>query len=499
VILLKLDPADRTPMFRQIVEQVRGLIDRESLRPGQAMPATRRLAEDLGVHRTTVYKAYEELWALGYLESTPGSYTRVRWRPRPEAATERQNRPAPAWGELSSPASRNVHGLFQRYRPESSPGRPADIIDLSRLDMDPRLFPAEQFRRCLNKAMRRWGPELLGYGERQGFRPLREYLAQRLQMHGIAAGPEEILITNGSQNALDLVFRLLVAPGRRVLVESPTYAAMIPLLRLHQAEITGIPMTGEGLDLQALERELRQGEGTFLYTMPNFQNPTGITTGQAHREALLRVCERFSLTIVEDGFEEEMKYCGKVTLPIKSMDCHQQVIYLGTFSKVLFPGVRIGWIVAHRDCIERLLGIKRFCDLTTTPVLQAAMYEFCREGYYDWHIRRMHRTYRKRLQTTLRAMRQHLPRERADWTEPVGGYLLWVRLRDPELTAEAFQERLARCGVVVSPGEYYFPDRSQAIHFRISISMLDEAQIEEGIRRLGRALQDSGGPGGGER
>ena len=129
MILLKLDPADRTPMFRQIVEQVRGLIDRESLRPGQAMPATRRLAEDLGVHRTTVYKAYEELWALGYLESTPGSYTRVRWRPRPEAATERQNRPAPAWGELSSPASRNVHGLFQRYRPESSPGRPALTVN----------------------------------------------------------------------------------------------------------------------------------------------------------------------------------------------------------------------------------------------------------------------------------------------------------------------------------------------------------------------------------
>jgi len=153
---------------------------------------------------------------------------------------------------------------------------------------------------------------------------------------------------------------------------------------------------------------LRKEKPALVYTMPTFHNPTGVSTDQAHRERLLSICEGHRIPVLEDAFEEEMKYFGKTTLPIKSMDKHQIVIYCGTFSKVLFPGVRIGWIAAERECIERLVAIRCFSDLAPNMILQAAMDEFCRNGYYDRHINRMHRTYRRRMQAAVRALREHI-------------------------------------------------------------------------------------------
>jgi len=193
--------------------------------------------------------------------------------------------------------------------------------------------------------------------------------------------------------------------------------------------------------------------------------------------------------VVEDGFEEEMKYYGKVTLPIKSMDRNQIVIYLGTFSKVLFPGIRVGWIAAERECIQRLTALKRFSDLTSSPVLQATVHEFCRLGYYDLHLKRMHRVFRKRMHVALQAMREHLPRDKTEWLEPCGGYLIWVRLKELDKSEAEIEEIFYRNGVVVSPGRLYFQPEAARPFFRISISMLDEDEILEGMERLGNAIR----------
>jgi DNA-binding transcriptional MocR family regulator len=309
-----------------------------------------------------------------------------------------------------------------------------------------------------------------------------------LRVHGVSVTADEVLITNGSQHALDLVIRLLAKQGSTVIVEAPTYANMLPLLELHNVRAVGLPMTDEGMDLCALESSLQADRPGFVYTMPNFQNPTGTTTSQEHREQLLTLCERYSVPIVEDGFEEEMKYFGKVALPIKSMDHKKIVIYLGTFSKVLMPGVRIGWVAASPECIGRLMVMKRFSDISSNSLSQAAVHEFCQQGLYEIHIRRMHRVYRKRMQTMLDSLSQYMPKEHVCWTKPNGGYLCWVRLGNNNVEKAAVYEALNTHGVIVSRGDFYFANPVPEPCFRLSIAALDEDEIIEGTRRLGAAL-----------
>ena len=489
MLLLKLDRKNGTPLYQQIIGQIREMVENDTLKKGDALPPTREMAKILGLDRTTIYRAYLELAALGYVESRPGSYTTVRQRAKVVSSRQKNEEGIIDWSEKSNSESRVLYDYFLRFRPESSEKLPSDLINLSPLDLDYRLFPVTEYRRCLNQVMVNQGGKILGYGLHQGYLPLREDIAQRLQVHGISITPEEILITHGAQQAIDLILKLFSTRGGTVAVESPTYANVIPLIQHYGLEIAGIPMKNNGLDLEFLAETLRKKKPIFVYSMPNFQNPTGITTSQIHRENLLATCERYKIPLVEDGFEEEMKYFGKAVLPIKSMDKKKVVIYLGTFSKVLFPGIRVGWIAADRECIQRLMAIKRFADLTSSTLVQAALSAFIRNGYYDLHLKRMHRMFRKRLTVALNALRENMP-ETVSWTKPDGGYTIWVSLKNSYQDEGLLKKVMIKNGVLVSPGAYYFHLSNARKYFRISISTLNEEEIETGISRLGRALDE---------
>ncbi|MBD3413932.1 MAG: aminotransferase class I/II-fold pyridoxal phosphate-dependent enzyme [Candidatus Aminicenantes bacterium] len=489
MLLLQLDRKSHNPIYLQIVNQIKEKTASDILKPGTKLPSTRQMAEKLGVNRSTVYKAYQELWAQGYIESRPGSYSKIRKRPKIATPELKLEQSTLAWNHVTTAASQRIYQDYLKFKPEQSTPQTKDTINLAQLDIDPRLFPVQDFRRCVNQILMDQGPKVLGYGEYMGYKPLRETIAKRLQMHGILADSDEILITNGSQNGIDLLLKLLTNSGKKVVIESPTYAIILPLLKYHQAELVTVPMKKNGLDLNRLKKTLETQPVSFLFTMPNFQNPTGITSTQSHREELLSVCEAHQIPVVEDGFEEEMKYFGKVPPPIKSMDRQNICIYLGTFSKVLFPGLRIGWITADKECIQRLVSIKRFSDLTSSYVLQAAVNEFCERGYYDLHVKRMNRIFRKRMQTAIKAMQKYLPKEYVSWNEPAGGYLIWVQIKNiPKHEAEWIQI-FKENRVLVSPGRYYFPHPTKDICFRLSIAMLNEQEITEGIKRMARAIQ----------
>jgi DNA-binding transcriptional MocR family regulator len=223
--------------------------------------------------------------------------------------------------------------------------------------------------------------------------------------------------------------------------------------------------------------------------MPNFQNPTGITTSQAHRERLIALCERRSVPIIEDGFEEDMKYFGRAVLPIKSMDARGLVIYVGTFSKVVFPGLRVGWIAADRECVRRLALLNRFSNLSGIPVAQAAMDRFCRAGRYDAYLRRLHAVQRRRLVALLKGLGAHAPPGSIEWTEPAGGCTVWVRVLGRRVEDEPRLVELARrAGVLVTPGSPSFPGAPDGLHLRLSIGKAKVHQIDEGCRRLARAI-----------
>jgi DNA-binding transcriptional MocR family regulator len=277
-------------------------------------------------------------------------------------------------------------------------------------------------------------------------------------------------------------------------VEAPTYGHLLPLLRFHGLKPLTVPQREDGLDLDALAHVMRRDRPALVFTMPSFQNPTGICTPQAHRERLLTLCERHRTPLIEDGYEEEMQYAGRVVLAVKSMDRSRVVVYLGTFSKALFAGARVGWVVADRPCIERLAALRRFADLGSSTLLQAALHRFCVSGAYDRHLSRMHRAFRRRMAAALAALRELVPSDLATWAEPRGGYLIWLRLGPAVASGAALEERLAARRVLVAHGRQFFAGRPSGAYLRLSIASLDEDEIREGIRRLARALTDARRP-----
>jgi GntR family transcriptional regulator/MocR family aminotransferase len=272
-------------------------------------------------------------------------------------------------------------------------------------------------------------------------------------------------------------------------MESPGYSTGLPLFRLHGLELLPVPMRPDGMNLDALAGLLAEKRPALLYTMPNFQNPTGITTSQAHRERLLALCEQHRLPILEDGFEEEMKYFGKAVLPIKSMDRRGIVAYLGTLSKVATPGLRIGWLAAPRPLVDIGRSLQRFSCHSVNTLAQSAVERFLASGAYEAHLRRIHKIYRKRMQAMLDGLRAHLPKRGVSYTEPQGGYTLWLRVSGAKPSEAAIHERLLAAGVRLSSGRFFHPRAPAEPHFRVCIACRTVEEIDEGCRRIGRVLR----------
>jgi GntR family transcriptional regulator/MocR family aminotransferase len=488
MILLNIDRQSEIPLFKQIVNKVIDIVENQTVKPGNRLPTTRALSESLGVNRSTVYTAYQYLNSLGYIESKPGSYTVVRKRFKTINNNTSYQSPSVDWESMANSQSKEILDYFKLAGKYAILPRTKDIINFTSLGVDNRLFPTEDFRRSMNNVLYYHGRELLGYGDVYGFLPLREYIANRLQTHGISAFSDNILITNGCQQAIELILKLFASPNKKVVIEAPTYFDILPLLKYYRADVIEIPMLNNGMDLNYLEKVLEKEKVGLIYTIPNFHNPTGITSSQEHRENLLTIAEKCHVPIIEDGFEEEMKYFGKVVLPIKSMDKAQIVIYLGTFSKALFPGLRIGWIVADANLIQRLVTIKKYSDLGVSPLTQASINAFCQNGFYDLHIRRIQREYRKRMAVAFKIMKEEFP-SNVNYTKPDGGYTIWISLPDYFGSEEAIYNTAISHGIMISPGNLFFYSPSKSVHFRISIAALNEKEIIEGIKRLGDVLK----------
>lgn len=485
--MITINKSLSTPLHKQIFLRFKELIEKGTLKPGDRLPPTRVLAGTLGVNRTTVYLAYEELWSMGYIKSRPGSYSFVRQRTGLAAESAVQRKSLLDWGKLCNPL---LNELNERRIASRLKNFGKSCIDFVSLSPDPAILPAEAFRKAMNQVLKKDGRSLLQYGDPRGYQPLREYIADFMNRHSVKICSDEILITYGVQSALSLLLKTLVKPGDSIITESPTYLTAIPLFRLHGAKILTVPVIPSGMDLQALEALLQKNKVSLIYTMPDFQNPAGISTSQAHREYLLRICEKYKTPLVEDGFMEEIKYSPKVVMPVKSMDSGNTVVYLGTFSKFLFPGLRIGWIAADKELISRIATLVYYELLGGNILDQAALNRFCRDGQLEVHLKILHRIYRKRMQVALRSARRFCEGENISFTRPTGGYLLWMRINGTQHSEEKIISKILEKGTAVVPGSFAFADTPPFASFRISIGHCDEAQIEEGFRRIGQALDE---------
>ncbi len=365
-------------------------------------------------------------------------------------------------------------------------GELPDMISLAGGYPAAELFPAEAFREAFDRVLATDAKVALQYSSAEGYLPLREYLVDRMSRFGIKSSPEELLITHGSQQGLDLVARLFVDPGSLVVVEDPCYVGGLQAFNSYEARYVAIPTDEEGMQVDRLEAALVDGQlhPRLIYALPNFQNPSGSTLSLSRRRQLLELSHRHRIPILEDDPYGELRYEGKKLPSLKSMDSEGNVIYLGTFSKILAPGIRVGWVVAPEQVIRRLLDGKQAADLHTSTLVQRATYEVCRQGLLDGHVAKMRPVYRRRRDAMLRALTEQFG-SGARWSRPEGGLFLWLQLPHVVDSDAMLQDAVAE-KVAYVPGSAFSPSGEKNSAIRLNFSSSTPEQIEEGVRRLTR-------------
>jgi len=338
----------------------------------------------------------------------------------------------------------------------------------------------------MQAVLRNDGRDVLGYGPPAGHPPLRRFIAGEMRQRGMHVSEEEIVVTNGSQQAIDLIARALVDPGDGVLVENPTYLGAVQVFQSYGAEIDGIPVDSEGAMVSVVPDAIERRRPKLLYLMPNFQNPTSRTMSRSRRESLAAVLASGRVVVVEDDFGGELRYEGEDLPTLKSLDRGGCVVYLSTFGKKLLPGLRVGWLAAPQPLAERIAHLKKISDYSTSVLLQAALHEFCRRGELRRHLGQVVGHYRERRDAMLAALEDCFPRS-AEWTRPEGGLVVWVTLPDGVGAEDVAAEASAQ-GVLVGCGDLFYLGRPRRENLRLAFSQASPVQIRDGVGILGQII-----------
>ena len=476
---IPLERQSKTPLYQQVQDYLREHILNGQLSPGTRLPATRKLATDLSISRITIQNAYANLESEGLIANREGSGAYVMEPMNGKTAVSLPTTALPLWQQ-------NLQPTRAQTQPPSRPHHP-DLIAFTGVG-DPSQFPLKDFHKSMRTIFQQKGIEALAYGDfGAGYLPLRQTISHILASQGIQTSAQNVLITTGSQQALSLTCQVLLNPGDVVLVAKPTYNMALDLFRALNLKVVGVPIDKHGLQIDQLEPLLQQHHPKMLYTIPNFQNPSGVCLSKERRWQLLTLAERYNVPILEDDFVGDLRYNGRSLPAIKALDPDGRAIYIGTFSKMLMPGLRIGYLVAEGPVFERLVEFKHVSDLTTSTLIQHTLNEYVSVGRYQTHLRRSIRLYRKRRDAILAAIKQHLPPDVQVMT-PQGGLFVWLCLPD-SLSALALLPLAAQAGVMYAPGNWFFPNQEEGrSYLRLNFAVQPPERIDEGIRRLGKVV-----------
>jgi DNA-binding transcriptional MocR family regulator len=512
---LPLDRTSEQPLRQQISAAIRERIESGEFAAGTRLPSSRELADRLGVNRTTVVQSFDDLRRDGFVESGVGRGTFVVERAAPRAAaraalrTSSQAREKSAKRRNGGHATATIHEnrashaaasngdlLWSRWLGRARPLPKVHVahdedggdprVSLARAVGHPDLFPVERIAAALQRVFAHGGRRLLEYPSPAGYEPLREVLRARLKRQGVAVERGELVIVNGSQQGLDLVARLLLADGGTVVTSRPSFSGALDVFRWYRAALVGIPYDQEGFEPAALERVLSIGGNNLIYAIPDRHNPTGLTMSEAGRERLVAAAREHHAAILEDDWLAELSGPGEPA-PLKARDATDQVLYLGTFSKVLAPGLRIGWLLVPKELFEPLLSLKKICDNGTNLPAQAVVHELLASGSLDDHVKGLKRELERRRAKVDAAIDAHFPSE-AKARRPHSGMVTWIDLpRGSDvnrIVAEA-----ARVGVEITPGAPFDPAGGSLDGFRLSYATAAEAELEPALEQLGRVLK----------
>lgn len=476
------------PLYQQIFERFASRIDRGELPPGARLPPTRSLAQEMGAHRNTIVRAYEDLEAAGFVVSTVGRGTFVApRRARTDLALVGSQRNEIPWRSIVSNAATSEFLVrHERIQQRIIPG---EHINLTRMQPSADLLPHDLLRRCLDHVLRQLGGKALGYAPADGLPRLRKQIAEDLgETLGIEAEGAHVTITAGSQQALDLVARAMINPGDTLLIEESTYSGAMNAFSVAGARLVTVPWDNEGPDMAALQSLARTGAKAF-YTVPNCHNPTGRIVSLARREQLIQWSHENGIPLIEDDYGERLDVDGQPPLPpLRALD--PEVVYLGSFSKKLIPALRLGFLLSPPALKAVLTPVKHAMDLGASGLMQYALSEFLARGYLKAHVAKTVPEYRRRRDALEAALREHVQSVApgTTWSTPRKGVILWLTLPDGITSDRVFDEAQRR-GVLVSPGALFTLDERRASSgIRLTYCAEPVERLEEGARALGAAI-----------
>ncbi len=372
-----------------------------------------------------------------------------------------------------------------------------DVISFAGGMPAPEIFPVEEFKEACIRVLDQHGPEALQYGTTDGYLPLREMISRHSNQYGIKVTADNIMITSGSQQALDLLGKIFINPGDRILVESPTYLGALQAWNTYNAQYVTVPVDEDGMQVDKLEMALRSGP-KFMYVLPNFQNPSGGTLSLERRHKLVELADQYGVPIVEDDPYGQLRFEGKHIPTLEYLDdqshgnnasYHGNVIYLSTFSKILAPGIRLAWVVATPEIIQKLVMAKQGADLHTSTFNQIVAFEVGRKGFIDEHIKRINSVYKERRDIMLEELEKNMP-EGVKWTRPLGGLFLWASLPEQCNSKDLFVKAVER-KVAFVPGTSFFANGGGHNTMRLNFSNAKPEMIRIGIQRLADTIKES--------
>lgn len=468
---LRLEKDKDSPLYIQLYEAIREAIEEETLE-SEKLPSIRTLAKQLGVNNVTVVNAYKQLEQDNYIYTVKGSGTFIK---QPSFSQENN---LVEEGDMELMLS----GIFPLLK---------NSIDFASVSPTPELFPIEEFKKSLVEVLDRDGGQAFLYPEITGFGPLRESISQFLSEHySISTTKDQILITSGGQQGLDIISKTLIQQGDVILVENPTYPGAFAAFQSRGARILGIPMDDEGIDLDELKSYVKRYRPKFIYLMPNYHSPTTICYSETRKKEVLRLAREYGFYIIEDDFLTDLSFSDEKRLPLKTLDRFDQVIFIKSFSKIFMPGVRIGFMTLPKALVRDIIKAKHTTDISSSGYLQRAFDLYLRKGFWRGHIDKITSFYRGRYGLMISGLEKLKPLG-ISYLEPRGGLSVWVSL--PEgFDAMDLYEECSKRGLAIVPGKVFFTDdKDSEKYIRLSFSAVGEDEIKKGLEILKDALAPS--------
>ncbi len=367
-----------------------------------------------------------------------------------------------------------------------------DMISFAGGFPNPETFPAELIKDIVCEVLKKDGAQSLQYGITEGYAPLREAVAERMRRKGLDAQKENVLILSGSQQAIDLTGKVFIDPKDTIVVSAPTYLTALTGWTVMQANFESIPIDDDNMRMDIFEERMkklvrRPNPPKIVYALPNFQNPAGVTMPEKNRRKLIDLASDYDFIILEDDPYGELRYVGKDIRPIKSWDDEGRVIYMSSFSKILSPGLRVGWAVAHPDILQKLIIAKQSADVSANVLGQRIAHEYMVQGHIDPQIEKIRRIYSRKMEIMLAGMSEFMPDD-LSWTKPEGGMFLWVNLPGWMDSSELLKKALKKRVAFVTGKAFFADPREGSSSLRLNFTHPSDEMITEGLRRLGSVV-----------